>query len=156
MGLTLWGLSLPSEVMGDQQAKISPPVKVVEWVGDAKRGHLRLLDQRFLPGETKFIECRDAQAVWEAISRLAVRGAPAIGVAAGYGMVVAAQWVPDGGDFMTGVEAAAEYLQSSRPTAVNLEWATARVYRRAQGTISGSFDLIRDAMLEEALKKVER
>jgi len=136
--------------MNKEDREICPPVKVVEWLGDAKRGCLRLLDQRLLPGQTSFMECRDAQAVWEAIRRLAVRGAPAIGVAAGYGMVLAAQWIPDGSDFITGVEAAAEYLQSSRPTAVNLEWAASRVYRRAQKAISIDFDEVRRAMLEEA------
>ncbi|MCD6364470.1 MAG: S-methyl-5-thioribose-1-phosphate isomerase, partial [Planctomycetes bacterium] len=129
---------------------MSPPATVVEWKGDAKRGFLRLLDQRKLPAEEAFVDCRDAQMVWEAINRLAVRGAPAIGVAAGYAMVLAAQFIPDGGDFMTGVEAAAEYLSSSRPTAVNLHWAVQRIFRRAQGTITGDFDNIRDAMLAEA------
>jgi methylthioribose-1-phosphate isomerase len=110
---------------------------------------LRLLDQTRLPQQTVFIDCKDAEMVWDAIRRLSVRGAPAIGVAAGYGMVVAAQWVPDG-DFMTGVEAAAAYLESSRPTAVNLSWACRRVLERAQRTISNDCDDIRDVMLEEA------
>jgi len=129
---------------------IQPPVKVIEWIGDARRGHLRLLDQTKLPTETTFLDCRDAQQVWEAIRRLVVRGAPAIGVAAAYGMVIGAQWVPDGADFMTGVESAAEYLEGSRPTAVNLSWAVRRVLRRAQRTLSDDFDAIRDVMLEEA------
>ncbi|HAU38222.1 MAG TPA: S-methyl-5-thioribose-1-phosphate isomerase [Phycisphaerales bacterium] len=136
--------------MSETNREILPPVKVVEWIGDSRRGHLRLLDQTRLPGETEFVDCKDSQAVWEAIRRLVVRGAPAIGVAAGYGMVVAAQWVPDGRDFMTGVESAAEYLESSRPTAVNLSWAVRRILRRAQRTIADDFNLVRDAMLEEA------
>jgi methylthioribose-1-phosphate isomerase len=136
--------------MSVQEARISPPVRVVEWIGDASRGHLRILDQTRLPEETAFIDCRDALAVWEAIRRLAVRGAPAIGVAAGYGMVVSAQFIPEGGDFLTGIEAAAEYLESSRPTAVNLSWAARRVLRRAQGIFSADADGIRRAMLDEA------
>jgi methylthioribose-1-phosphate isomerase len=136
--------------MHDTELNVRPPVKVVEWIGDARRGQLRLLDQTRLPTETVFTDCKDAQAVWDAIRRLVVRGAPAIGVAAGYGMVVAAQWIPDNPDFMTGVEAAAEYLKSSRPTAVNLEWAVGRVLRRAQKTISDDYNRVRDAMLEEA------
>ncbi|MHC4294494.1 MAG: S-methyl-5-thioribose-1-phosphate isomerase [Planctomycetota bacterium] len=129
---------------------LNPPVKVLEWIGDAKRGHLRLLDQTKLPAETLFVDCKDTQALWEAIRRLVVRGAPALGVAGAYGMVIAAQWVPDGADFMTGLEAAAEYLESARPTAVNLPWATRRVLRRAQRTISDDYDAIREVMLEEA------
>ena len=93
---------------GKEDTKISPPAKVMEWIGDARKGYLRLLDQTKLPEKLEFLECRDALAVWDAIRRLVVRGAPAIGVAAGYGMVVAAEYIPDG-DFMTGVEAAAEY-----------------------------------------------
>ena len=136
--------------MNQDTPEVSPPVKVVQWLGDAKSGWLKLLDQTLLPGRTRFVECRDARAVWDAIRRLAVRGAPAIGVAAAYGMVLAAQGIADGGGFAAGVEAAAEYLQSSRPTAVNLEWAAARVCRRAQKTASGDFGEIRRAMLEEA------
>lgn len=131
------------------QVDIHPPAKVVEWVGDAKRGRLRLLDQTKLPAETAYVDCADAQAVWEAIRRMVVRGAPAIGVAGGYGMVLAAQWIPDGGDFLTGVEAAAEYLAGSRPTAVNLAWAVRRVLERARRD-TGDFDRMRESMLDEA------
>ncbi|MHC4986053.1 MAG: S-methyl-5-thioribose-1-phosphate isomerase, partial [Planctomycetota bacterium] len=122
----------------------------MEWVGDAVSGHLRLLDQTKLPAETIYLDCRDTQAVWDAILRLSVRGAPAIGVAAGYGMVVAAQYLPDSADFSSGVEAAAEYLESSRPTAVNLSWAARRVHRRAQRELTSDFDHVRRAMLDEA------
>lgn len=142
------GRSAKLSAMNDTQ-RIEPPVKVAEWVGDAARGHLRLLDQTRLPGEVCYIDCTDAEMVHSAIRRLVVRGAPAIGVAAGYGMVLAARYIPDG-DFITGVEAAGEYLKGSRPTAVNLEWAVQRLYRRAQRTISDQTDLIREAMLEEA------
>jgi len=136
--------------MDKPRAKIVPPVKVVEWVGEAESGYLRLLDQRKLPTEKVFVGCRDAPAVWEAIRRLVVRGAPAIGVAAGYGMVLAAQSLPGGDDLLTGIAAAAEYLESSRPTAVNLSWATQRVCQAARRTIAGDFDQTRRAMLAEA------
>jgi len=126
-------------------------VAVLEWIGDADRGYLRLLDQRELPGAQTFIDCKDAQGLRDAIRQLAVRGAPAIGVAAGYGMVIAAQWVPDGPDFMTGLAAAAEFLESARPTAVNLSWAARKVLARAERIISDDFGYIRRAMFEEAL-----
>ena len=74
---------------------IKPPVKVVEWVGDGQRGFLRLLDQTRLPMEQTFVDCRNTKDVWDCIRRLVVRGAPAIGVAAAYGMVVAAQAIDD-------------------------------------------------------------
>ena len=131
------------------EAEVRPPVKVLEWIGDARSGHLRLLDQTRLPGELVYLDCRDAMCVHDAIRRLVVRGAPAIGVAAAYGMVLAGQYIGDS-DFMTGVEGAVEYLSSSRPTAVNLRWAAERVYRRAQRVFGGRVDEIREAMLEEA------
>jgi len=130
--------------------QIRPPVKVLEWLGDANCGHLRLLDQRRLPAETAFLDCRETEAVWQAIATLAVRGAPAIGVAAAYGMVVAAQSIPDGGDFLPGVEAAAQYLESSRPTAVNLSWAVRKILKRVRETTGGDGDACRQAMLEQA------
>lgn len=136
--------------MTRNEINIRPSVKVLEWVGDAGRGYLRLLDQTRLPDETVYIDCKDAQAVWGAIQRLSVRGAPAIGVAAGYGMVVAAQFVPDGPDFLTGIEAAADYLESSRPTAVNLAWAARRALRRAKAMPEASPADIREALLDEA------
>jgi methylthioribose-1-phosphate isomerase len=134
----------------DKDLTISPPAMVVQWLGDAARGHMRLLDQRALPNHEQYIDCRDAQMVWEAIRNLAVRGAPAIGVAAGYGMVLAAQYLPQGGDFLTGLEAAAEYLESSRPTAVNLSWAARRVLARAQRTPGAGLAALGEAILDEA------
>ncbi len=140
--------------MTDRNRKnIKPPVKVVEWLGDAVTGHLRLLDQTKLPTEEAYMDCRDTPAVWEAIRRLVVRGAPAIGVAAGYGMVIAAQFVPDGEDFHSGLEAAADYLETSRPTAVNLEWAARRVLARANRELQRNgddFAAVRNALLDEA------
>ena len=94
-----------------------PPT--LEWVGDAATGYLRLLDQTVLPRRVAFIDCRDVETVWGAIKRLSVRGAPAIGVAAAYGCVVGAQK----GAFAE----AADYLATSRPTAVNLFWAIDRL-----------------------------
>ena len=130
---------------------ISPPVKVVEWIGDAGGGHLSVLDQTALPAETAYIDCRSVEAVWDAIRRLAVRGAPAIGVAAAYGMVVAAQSIADGGElFLKELKAAAEYLRSSRPTGVNLQWAVERVCRRAEKSSSADPAVIRQDMLDEA------
>ena len=143
-------LSTLTVIMSDAQNHILPPAKVIQWVGDARHGHLRLLDQTRLPEQTIYIDCHDTLAVWDAIRRLAVRGAPAIGVAAGYGMVVAAQFLPDSADFDSSLEGAAEYLESSRPTAVNLSWAVRRVLARARNTASKSYDDIRDAMLDEA------
>ncbi|MCX5658195.1 MAG: S-methyl-5-thioribose-1-phosphate isomerase [Planctomycetota bacterium] len=98
----------------------------IEWVGDAATGHLRLLDQTRLPRETVHLDCRSVQAVWDAIKVLAVRGAPAIGVAAAYGCVIAAQGAGDARDRLA---RGGDHLATSRPTAVNLFWAIERMKR---------------------------
>ncbi len=88
------------------------PDRVVRLEADA----VVLLDQRRLPDEEVELRCRSAAEVAEAIRTLAVRGAPAIGVAAGYGYVLAATLGED-------LDAAYDMLAASRPTAVNLRWA---------------------------------
>src|SRR5436190_10624984 len=93
--------------------------QTIEWRGEAD-GHLVLLDQTQLPAETVYLDCRTAQDVWGAIKRLSVRGAPAIGVAAAYGVCVG---VNEGRE----LNDVCDYLATSRPTAVNLFWALARM-----------------------------
>jgi methylthioribose-1-phosphate isomerase len=127
-----------------------PPATVIEWVGDAATGHLRLLDQTRLPNEATYLECTRSEEVWDCIRRLVVRGAPAIGVAAAYGLVVASQSIDEGPEFLAGVEKAAEYLESSRPTAVNLSWAVRRVLQRARDEGVKNPAATREAMLDEA------
>jgi methylthioribose-1-phosphate isomerase len=110
----------------------------LRWVGDAD-GHLRLIDQTLLPTELVEIECRDAAAAWEAIRMLRVRGAPAIGIAAAYGLCLGLQgtaadrWTTDEAAFFARLSETADYLASSRPTAVNLTWALERLSRVAHG-----------------------
>ncbi|MDP6046071.1 MAG: S-methyl-5-thioribose-1-phosphate isomerase [Phycisphaerae bacterium] len=128
---------------------IKPPAAVAEWVGDCRTGVLRLLDQTLLPEQTVYIDCKDTPAVWEAIRRLAVRGAPAIGVAAAYGMVTAAQNVGED-NFLDDLAAQGQYLVSSRPTAVNLEWAVNRIMALVRGAGQADPAEIRRMMLEEA------
>lgn len=94
-------------------------IKNIEWIGDAPTGHLRLLDQTQLPSAEAYLECTKVQQVFDAIKRLSVRGAPAIGVAAAFGCVLGAQC----GEF----ERSAAHLAQSRPTAVNLFWAIERM-----------------------------
>ena len=96
----------------------------IEWVGGAD-GHLRLLDQTKLPRESSLLECDTVDDVWWAIKKLSVRGAPAIGIAAAYGVVLAA------GDSHDTIKSACDHLTTSRPTAVNLFWALDRMRRVA-------------------------
>jgi methylthioribose-1-phosphate isomerase len=103
------------------EREVLRPVGYVE-AADA----VRLLDQRRLPGEEAWLALTTAEAVAEAIRTLAVRGAPAIGVAAAYGLAVEARR----GAGPDRLRAAAALLASARPTAVNLEWAVRRMSRR--------------------------
>ena len=126
-------LAVRSEsIMSVEQKIVSPPAKVVEWVGGASDGRLLLLDQTALPGEVRHVVCRSTEDVWDAIQRLVVRGAPAIGVAAAYGMVIAARECAEqarAGDaeFFSALRDKAEFLKGCRPTAVNLAWAVDRI-----------------------------
>jgi methylthioribose-1-phosphate isomerase len=99
--------------------------RAVEWVGGAE-GFLRLLDQTLLPDKVAYRDCRTVEDVWEAIRSLRVRGAPAIGVAAAYGVVLGVQAGPDGPPHRRLHDACAR-LRTSRPTAVNLFWALDRM-----------------------------
>ncbi len=103
--------------------------KTLQWIGGTD-GCLRLIDQRLLPGQLVYLDCRDIEQLWDAIKTLAVRGAPAIGVSAGYGLALAMQQVPADATVaqaMQTLAAARDYLASSRPTAVNLFWALDRL-----------------------------
>lgn len=91
----------------------------IRWVDD----HLRLLDQTQLPREEIWLECRTPEDVAGAIRRLSVRGAPAIGVTAAYGLVVGLSSRRDGQDLDQRFEEVSELLGGTRPTAVNLHWA---------------------------------
>lgn len=112
----------------------------VRWVGGAD-GHLELLDQTRLPGEIAWVTCRDVSTVIEAIHSLRVRGAPAIGIAGGYGVVVAAnearQRGLEGEPAIAHLLTAAEAIAAARPTAVNLRWAVERVLRSRSGRAAG-------------------
>jgi methylthioribose-1-phosphate isomerase len=92
----------------------------IQWVGGTD-GFLRLLDQTLLPTATAYRDCHSVADVWEAIRSLRVRGAPAIGVAAAYGVVIGVRSQP--------LAEVTAYLRTSRPTAVNLFWALERMER---------------------------
>lgn len=95
-------------------------MKALNWNGIS----LELLDQRLLPGETVTIDCHTSEAVARAITDMVVRGAPAIGISAAYGIVLAAR--ESGGSAVIFREKSAA-IRESRPTAVNLMWAVDRM-----------------------------
>ncbi len=116
----------------------------VELSLDAER--VIMLDQRLLPEREHYLELTSAEQVAQAITAMVVRGAPAIGISAAYGMVLAAR-APLGSAASTDLERAAVLLKQARPTAVNLSWAVDRMLARAQQTPASA---LRDALADEA------
>lgn len=115
---------------GLSTAPVDTP-ETLRWIGEHD-GFLRLIDQTLLPGKLELLDCHDVEAVWEAIRMLRVRGAPAIGIAAAYGFVIGMQNCSDQPDeIQRRSHETAEYLASSRPTAVNLFWAIDRMKKVA-------------------------
>ena len=94
-------------------------VQALQWSGHS----LKVLDQRLLPEQIRYDEYQDAAGVTEAIASMRVRGAPAIGIAAAYGVVLSVQQHYPNNDWQTAVNQDIEHLAASRPTAVNLFWA---------------------------------
>lgn len=122
--------------------------RAIEWRG----GELFLLDQTRLPNETVVERYDSAGDVFDAIRRLKVRGAPAIGVAAAYGLCVALR--PHLGkpisEFRSAIAAEATYLDGSRPTAVNLRWALRRMETHAAAVDTADSGTLYAALVEEA------
>lgn len=123
------------------------PLRTLEWLG-GREGHLRLLDQTRLPTEIYYRDCRNLEEVRQAICELAVRGAPAIGVSAAYGLVLwlQSQAAPSGEAFAGAIDR----LASSRPTAVNLTWALTRMRARWEQMKDDWPEARLEAMLQEA------
>jgi methylthioribose-1-phosphate isomerase len=117
-------------------------------------GALWLLDQTKLPLETLPVVCRDDRQVADAIVQMKVRGAPAIGLAAAYGVVLAARSLAlsrDAGDeLIARLEEAMERLRRTRPTAVNLSWALARMRELILANADAGPTKLADRLLEEA------
>jgi len=131
-------------------------VQTLKWVGDVD-GYLELIDQRLLPGEFVKLQCRDIEQLREAIKTLAVRGAPAIGVAAAYGLVLSMQKLTETDNLQRGLDVlskSCEHLASSRPTAVNLFWALDRIRQTAEQFVARKADAkvqaLQEAVLTEA------
>jgi methylthioribose-1-phosphate isomerase len=128
-------------------------VETLRWAGGVD-GHLVLIDQTLLPVELVHLECRDVETVWEAIRQLRVRGAPAIGIAAAYGVCLGLQTASaaDTDELIQRFSQVKDYLAGSRPTAVNLFWALDRMESRVRGlqASGASPSQIRAAVLDEA------
>jgi methylthioribose-1-phosphate isomerase len=128
-------MSLPSQVYP------------VVWYED----HVRLIDQTRLPGEYGVVEISRSDDMALAIKTMIVRGAPAIGVAAAYGIYLGAREIQtnDRTQFLSQLEAIANTLRATRPTAVNLFWAIDRMMKTARQTV-GTVDYLRSVLLATA------
>ena len=113
---------------------------------------VKMIDQRLLPGELVIAEFDTVEGTARSIREMYVRGAPAIGATAAYGMALAAYISPaqDRDDLLNDLRAAKKTLDAARPTAVNLAWATARLLDLAEHTVLPNVDDIRSALLAEA------
>jgi methylthioribose-1-phosphate isomerase len=125
-------------------------IKTVEWTKDG----VRMLDQRLLPGEEKYLMLRSYDEVAEAIKKMVIRGAPAIGVSAAMGIALGAS--QSVGTSVADLEDDLDYIfdvmSKTRPTAVNLFWAIERMrtaFKKAKTT--NDIDLAKKAMVDEAL-----
>jgi methylthioribose-1-phosphate isomerase len=127
-------------------------LKTIEWVDNA----VCIIDQTKLPLELVYERVETVKAMYDAIKILKVRGAPAIGVAAAFGMYLSIRNFPDNGsiqDFTVQFNKDAEYLASSRPTAVNLFWAINRLKEKFKTLLSlNNINKIKAAVLDEAIE----
>jgi len=123
--------------------------RTIEW----RNGRVRLINQLKLPHDLEYIETDDWRRVKEAIRRMEVRGAPAIGVAAAFSLALAALSMSDGEDVERAVgelRKVGKELKSTRPTAANLSWAVDRVLSRLSECTS--VREVRETVLEEAFR----
>ncbi|MFT7669590.1 MAG: methylthioribose-1-phosphate isomerase [Planctomycetota bacterium] len=129
------------------------PVETLVWVGD-RPGHVRMIEQTLLPTKFEELDVRDVAGMVDAIYRLAVRGAPAIGVAAAFGVLLGVQDSKglSGKDMLGQTKEVAATLANARPTAVNLFWALERMVAHAQKQFDAGADgdAIVTALFEEA------
>ena len=123
-------------------------LKTLQW----SKGTLKLLDQLKLPHVVKTVACHNVKETGEAIKKMQVRGAPAIGVAAGYGMAqaVLASKARNVEGLLKDLAKAGDYLKSTRPTAVNLAWAVDRMLECARRQRDLKLPALKARLLEEA------
>lgn len=129
------------------------PVETINW----KDGKIRYIDQTLLPRRMRFVDCVSVKRLWKAIKSLEIRGAPAIGIAGALGVVLAANnsRAKDSRVFLRDLRKSIKYLASSRPTAVNLFWALARMEYVAESNIYKPIDIIKKILLAEARRILE-
>jgi methylthioribose-1-phosphate isomerase len=121
-------------------------------------GSLRLIDQTLLPEKLEYLVTNDLEIIYDAIKQLKVRGAPAIGCAAGLGLAAHCRTLPEDNSeqFIDAVKKAAEFLAGSRPTAVNLFWALNRCVKVLENASSSDVAALKDILTLEGLAILEQ
>jgi methylthioribose-1-phosphate isomerase len=125
------------------------PVTTIEW----KNHKIRMIDQTRLPTEEIYFDIDDIEVLAEAIRSLRVRGAPAIGIAGAFGILITVHGYKgsDPLELLKQIKETGDYLNSTRPTAVNLSWAILKMRKRAETLKTGSLEAMRQGLTEEAL-----
>lgn len=126
------------------------PIPTIEWIGRK----VRIIDQTKLPHKFVYVEIKNVHSMWQAIKKLKVRGAPALGVAGAFGVLLGIGNIKPKNykEFKKRLNAVIKYLASSRPTAVNLFWALERMKRCAGVNAKKPLREIKDILRKEAFK----
>jgi methylthioribose-1-phosphate isomerase len=129
------------------------PVPTITW----ENGSVKIIDQTKLPLEKVFLSINTKEEMWDAIKKLKVRGAPAIGIAAAFGVYLGLRNYrrEDREEFEKLFESVCNYIGSSRPTAINLFWAIERMKRIVKLNMNLSPDKLIGLMLDEAIRMIE-
>lgn len=143
-------LCLQTTTLSCESVVSCPPMRTLEW--DYTTNQLKMIDQRRLPERLEIVSFGAHKDVAEAIRNMTVRGAPAIGAAAAFGLALAARESKsrDAAGLLADLESAAQTLRAARPTAVNLAWAVERILRSLPSPDGESVDDVRAFVLSEA------
>ncbi|MDZ7757006.1 MAG: S-methyl-5-thioribose-1-phosphate isomerase [Rhodohalobacter sp.] len=126
-----------------------PPFQSITWNED----RVTIIDQTFLPEREVFIDLNTAGQVWDAIKKMKVRGAPAIGITGAYGLYLGVKDLKEGtfDSFYNEADRLSEYLNSARPTAVNLSWALKRLMATIYAAKEKPIEEIKEIVLKTAV-----
>ena len=126
--------------------------KTIEWIKGEDFGFSRMIDQTIIPYEFKKVDIKTSKDMYEAIKTMIVRGAPAIGIAGAHGVALGAIENKNSSDFINEVKKVADYINSSRPTAVNLHWAIQEQLKVLEENKEKSNEEIINLLIENSIR----
>jgi methylthioribose-1-phosphate isomerase len=128
------------------------PVETIRW----KQDNVRIIDQTQLPEKLKYIAIKNEKQMWKAIRTLQIRGAPAIGIAAAFGLYLGVRnsKAKTSKSLLREVKKISKYLASARPTAINLFWALKRIEKLVETNLEKNPDKIKQLILNEAINMI--